>query len=157
VYGERQGDSGEGGVISIFLNRLIASQGLTVYSDGNQTRDFVYVKDVAAANVRALFSPAANRSYNISTMKETSLQELIKLLIQIPGKRPEVIHDVVRNNDIRRSYWTIRMQSISSSEKRHGVFGYEQKKYEKLPPAMQSKLRLLVVREDKIILIHENK
>lgn len=103
VYGERQGDSGEGGVISIFLNRLIASQGLTVYGDGKQTRDFIYVKDVAAANVRALFSPAANRSYNISTMKETSLQELIELLLQISGKRPEVIHDAARNNDIRRS------------------------------------------------------
>lgn len=103
VYGERQGDSGEGGVISIFLNKLIAGQGLTVYGDGNQTRDFIYVKDVAMANYRALFSQAANRSYNISTMKETSLRELIELLIHVSGKRPEVIHDAVRDDDIRYS------------------------------------------------------
>lgn len=103
VYGERQGDSGEGGVISIFLNRLVASQGLTVYGDGNQTRDFIYVKDVAAANYQALFAQSANRSYNISTMKETSLQELIELLIQIAGKQPEVTNNAARDKDIRRS------------------------------------------------------
>lgn len=103
VYGERQGDSGEGGVISIFLNRLIAGQGLTVYGDGNQTRDFIYVKDIAAANYEALFSQSANRSYNINTMKETSLQALIELLIQIAGKQPEVINHAARDKDIRRS------------------------------------------------------
>lgn len=103
VYGERQSDSGEGGVISIFLNKLINGQKLTVYGDGNQTRDFIYVKDVAMANYQALFSHAANRIYNISTVKETSLQELIELLSQVSGKQLEVIHDVARDNDIRRS------------------------------------------------------
>ncbi|WP_312200856.1 NAD-dependent epimerase/dehydratase family protein [Anaerospora hongkongensis] len=103
VYGERQGDSGEGGVISIFLKRLLAGQGLTVYGDGKQTRDFIYVKDIAAANYKALFSQSANRSYNISTMKETSLQELLELLMQIAGKQPEVIRHAARDNDIRRS------------------------------------------------------
>ena len=103
VYGERQADSGEGGVISIFLNKLLAGQGLTIYGDGNQTRDFVYVKDVAAANYRALFSPAVNKSYNIGTAKETSLHELIALLMRVSGKRPEVTNDAPRDNDIRRS------------------------------------------------------
>lgn len=103
VYGERQAGSGEGGVISIFFNKLLAGQGLTVYGDGNQTRDFVYVKDVAAANYRALFSRAANRSYNISTARETSLRDLIELLIQLAGKRPGVANGAPRDNDIRRS------------------------------------------------------
>ena len=103
VYGERQGDSGEGGVISIFLRKLLAGQGLTVYGDGSQTRDYIYVKDVAAANYQALFAATANRSYNISTQKETSVNDLIELLSQLAGLQPAVIHDAPRDNDIRRS------------------------------------------------------
>ena len=103
VYGERQDDSGEGGVISVFLNKLLAGQELTVYGDGSQTRDFIYVKDVAAANYRALFSYEANRSYNIGTAKEISIHELTELLFQISGKHPVVTNEAPRNNDIRRS------------------------------------------------------
>ncbi|HWR09679.1 NAD-dependent epimerase/dehydratase family protein [Sporomusa sp.] len=103
VYGERQADSGEGGVISIFLNKLLAGHGLTVYGDGSQTRDYIYVKDVAAANYQALFARAANRSYNISTATETSVNELMGLLSQLTKQQPAVVNGAPRDNDIRRS------------------------------------------------------
>lgn len=113
VYGERQGDGGEGGVISIFCNKLLAGERLTVFGDGSQTRDYIYVKDVAAANYQALFSQAANRSYNVGTAAETSVHELIELLARVAGQRPAVAHGAQRSNDIRRSVLANRAASDS--------------------------------------------
>jgi UDP-glucose 4-epimerase len=103
VYGERQADSGEGGVISIFVKKVLAGNVLKVYGDGNQTRDFVYVKDVAEANFQALFTQKANRSFNVSTGAETTVQQLIILLSQITNQKPVVEHTPPRDNDILRS------------------------------------------------------
>lgn len=52
VYGPRQGDGGEGGVISIFNRLIVEGKPLTVYGDGEQTRDFIYVEDVVEANIK---------------------------------------------------------------------------------------------------------
>lgn len=103
VYGQRQGNGGEGGVISIFLKRLKAGQGVTIYGDGMQTRDFVYVKDVAMANYKALLTDKPNRSYNISTMKETTIHEVIDLLGEITKQDWQVTYEQKRSNDIVRS------------------------------------------------------
>lgn len=103
VYGERQGDNGEGGVISIFLKKLLAGQELTVYGDGTQTRDYIYVKDVAAANYQALFTSMANCSYNVSTGTETSVNELIALLASTAKRPLAVSNEASRSNDIYRS------------------------------------------------------
>lgn len=103
VYGERQGDQGEGGVISIFAKNVLSGKPLTVFGDGSQTRDFVYVKDVAAANYQALFSRAANRSFNISTATETSIRDLIELFAQINEENLAVEYALRRHSDIQRS------------------------------------------------------
>lgn len=115
VYGERQADSGEGGVISIFSKKLFAGHPLTVYGDGDQTRDYVYVKDVAEANYQALFAATPNRSFNISTAIETSVNELIALLSQIAKSNPVINHAAPRENDIRRS--VLNNQAASSGLK----------------------------------------
>lgn len=70
VFGERQGDGGEGGVISIFLRKIANNELVTVFGDGGQTRDFIYVGDIAAANYKALCSAQANQALNISTGTE---------------------------------------------------------------------------------------
>lgn len=103
VYGERQADSGEGGVISIFVKKVLAGDVLTIHGDGNQTRDFIYVKDVAEANYQALFTQKANRSFNVSTNEETTLHQLVILLSQITNQKPVIEHALSRANDIRRS------------------------------------------------------
>ena len=82
VFGPRQDPKSEAGVVSIFVSRLLASQPLTVFGDGKQTRDYVFVKDVARANVLAstakmpagsdLDSPALN----IATSVQTNVLEL---------------------------------------------------------------------------------
>ena len=72
VYGERQGEKGEGGVVSIFCKLLSENQGLTVYGDGKQTRDFVYAGDIAQAIIRAL-PLTGYHTINVSTGTETSV------------------------------------------------------------------------------------
>ena len=103
VYGERQGDGGEGGVISIFTRKIRAGQELTVFGTGEQTRDFIYAGDVAQANIAALLTPGQSGVYNISTECETSVNELISLLSEISRRQAQVKSLPVREGDIFRS------------------------------------------------------
>ncbi|QJW47192.1 NAD-dependent epimerase/dehydratase family protein [bacterium BFN5] len=103
VYGERQGDGGEGGVISIFTRKISEGQVLLVNGDGGQTRDFIYVGDVAAANWHALITPHANDILNISTNTETSVNELIQVLTEISGGSVHKNYGPIREGDIYRS------------------------------------------------------
>jgi len=86
VYGPRQDPHGEAGVVAIFCNRILTRQPLTVFGDGSQTRDYVFVKDVARANFAAATRdlPAPGRldarGFNIGTGIETSVIELANAL-----------------------------------------------------------------------------
>lgn len=79
VYGPRQISQGEGGVVAIFCDNLINEKIPVIYGDGKQTRDFIYVKDVVAANLLALESDKVG-IYNISTGLETRINDLAKLI-----------------------------------------------------------------------------
>jgi UDP-glucose 4-epimerase len=103
VYGERQGDRGEGGVISIFLKRAFESKPLTVYGDGSQTRDFIYVGDVAEANIKAIEITRPNSIYNVSTCTEISINSLISQIEQVTGNKMDVNYSLPRKGDIFRS------------------------------------------------------
>ena len=103
VYGERQGDGGEGGVISIFTKRLAQGKGITIFGDGKQTRDFVYAGDIADGILAALTTDAVNTAYNLSTTEETSLNELVEVLSDIAGKPITPAYDKPREGDIYRS------------------------------------------------------
>ncbi|MFD0715441.1 NAD-dependent epimerase/dehydratase family protein [Paenibacillus sp. GCM10027626] len=101
VYGPRQGSVGEGGVISIFNERTITGKDLTVFGDGGQTRDFIYVEDVADAIYRASYSTLTG-VYNLSTNTETSVNELVETLRALHGPI-EVKYKESRPGDIYRS------------------------------------------------------
>ena len=103
VYGERQGDSGEGGVISIFAKRIANGQDITIFGDGEQTRDFVYAGDIAAGICKALVTAKMNTVYNLSTKTETSLNELVDILGRVAGCKLPIAHGPVREGDIYRS------------------------------------------------------
>lgn len=103
VYGERQGDRGEGGVVSIFAGCLKQGRPLTIYGDGGQTRDFVYVGDVASANVQAVTTPHTNRILNISNQTETSVNELAALFGEIANCKGSPVYQPARSGDILRS------------------------------------------------------
>jgi UDP-glucose 4-epimerase len=82
VYGARQDPLGEAGVIAIFCGKLRASEAPTVFGDGNQTRDYIYVADVVEAILIAA-SAGATGSLNIGTGRETSVLELVDLLREL--------------------------------------------------------------------------
>lgn len=81
VYGPRQGTKAEGGVVSIFLNKLMSEEKLTVFGDGYQTRDFIYVEDVADGIYRASFTEHSG-VLNLSTNTECSINRLLEILNQ---------------------------------------------------------------------------
>lgn len=103
VYGERQGDKGEGGVISIFAKRVAKGESLTIFGDGAQTRDFIYAGDIANGIIHALTTEHANTVYNLSTQTETSLNDLITILGKAVGKELRSVHQPAREGDIYRS------------------------------------------------------
>jgi UDP-glucose 4-epimerase len=84
VYGPRQNPHGEAGVVAIFSERLLAGQVCNIYGEGKQTRDFVYVGDVASANLLALTSNYQG-AINIGTGIETDVNRLYELLAQAAG------------------------------------------------------------------------
>ena len=102
VYGERQGEKGEGGVVSIFCKLLSQRQGITVFGDGNQTRDFVYVGDIAQAIIRALPLKGCH-TMNVSTGQETSINDLIRSFEKAVGYTVPVQYTAPRTGDILRS------------------------------------------------------
>lgn len=103
VYGERQGNGGEGGVISIFGKQIAQDKQITIFGDGGQTRDFIYAGDIANGVWAALNTKNVNTVYNLSTQKETSLLEMIKIFEQVSGKKINPAFAAERVGDIYRS------------------------------------------------------
>ena len=102
VYGERQGAGGEGGVVSIFCKLLAAGQGVTVFGNGEQIRDFVYAGDIAEALWRGS-QLEGHHVINISTQKETSVNQLLAAFKQALGREFPVQYAPIREGDIFRS------------------------------------------------------
>ena len=103
VYGPRQDPkSPYAGVIALFVDRISQKQPLTVFGDGQQTRDFIYVGDVARANVAALQSSVGG-ACNIATGIETSLLDLINVLSEITQQIADVHFEAPREGDIVHS------------------------------------------------------
>ncbi len=84
VYGPRQDPNGEAGVISIFIGKFLARQGVRIDWDGEQTRDYVFVADVARANLAAL-ERGSGQEYVIGTGTKTSVNDVYRTLVKISG------------------------------------------------------------------------
>lgn len=100
VYGPRQDPNGEAGVIAIFIAKFLSKQGIRIDWDGEQTRDYIYVKDIAALNVLALERGSAT-CYCIGTGERTSVNTIYQALCQIMGFHAEVTHAEKRAGDVR--------------------------------------------------------
>ncbi|MDF1506034.1 NAD-dependent epimerase/dehydratase family protein [Roseisolibacter sp. H3M3-2] len=109
VYGPRQDPHGEAGVVAIFCNRLLDGRAMTTFGTGEQTRDYVFVKDVARANflaaTRALPAVGAldARAFNVGTGIETSVNRLAELLQQAAGTSTPVERAPARAGELQRS------------------------------------------------------
>lgn len=106
VFGPRQDPSSAySGVISIFVDRLIEGTAPLIFDDGEQTRDFVYVKDVVQANLLAAQSAhASGKVFNIATGRPITINHLYYTLCGIVGSRLEPTYKPARSGDIRYSY-----------------------------------------------------
>jgi UDP-glucose 4-epimerase len=103
IYGPRQNPQGEAGVIAIFCHRLLTGQVPMINGDGGQTRDYAYVEDVAAANLKALEHPEVTGPVNVSTGVETSVNDLYRALVEAAGSRVQAQHAPARPGEQRRS------------------------------------------------------
>jgi UDP-glucose 4-epimerase len=102
VYGPRQNYKGEAGVIAIFIDQLLSGQTPVINGDGKQTRDFVYVGDVAAANLLALGASFVG-GINIGTGVETDLNALYDKIAGQLGAKVDAIHGAAKEGEQRRS------------------------------------------------------
>lgn len=104
VYGERQRSNPYSGVIAIFARRLLEGKPPVIYGDGNQTRDFIHVSDVAKANLLALTTErGVGESFNIGTGQATSIKQLHGILVNTTGKNVKPVFRKQRPGDIRHS------------------------------------------------------
>jgi UDP-glucose 4-epimerase len=100
VYGPRQSAALEGGVVSIFMDRLARGEETLVFGDGEQSRDYVYVGDVVDA---VLAATGRGGVYNVGTGIETTVNELHRLCAEVVGSTREPRHVEARTGDARRS------------------------------------------------------
>ncbi|MGH7728637.1 MAG: NAD-dependent epimerase/dehydratase family protein [Vulcanimicrobiaceae bacterium] len=102
VYGPRQDPNGEAGVIAIFIGRFLARSGITLFGDGEQTRDYVFVEDVARASAAAL-ERGGGSCYVIGTGQKTSVNELYRTLVGISGFEAPIERQPTRAGDVREA------------------------------------------------------
>lgn len=109
VFGPRQDPKSEAGVVSIFISRMMAGEPVTVFGDGEQTRDLVFVRDVARANVLASTADVPrgagidDSAFNIATSRETSVRELADTVAKVLGVTPRIEHAPTRAGELQRS------------------------------------------------------
>ena len=109
VFGPRQDPHGEAGVVAIFCERLQSAEELTIFGDGEQTRDYVYVKDVVVANLLAsemILKPGPDIdavAFNVGTGAGTSVNRLADVLESIAENRPGRVYREARAGELRHS------------------------------------------------------
>ena len=106
VYGPRQVAKGEGGVVSVFFERIKKGLNVHVHGDGQQTRDFIYVKDIVAANLAAL-TFGDQETIQVSTSQKTSINEILSLISNMftntvskeftPSREGDIMHSCLCN------------------------------------------------------------
>ena len=104
VYGPRQDPKGEAGVIAIFLDRLLRNDTCVINGDGKQTRDFIFVKDVAQANLLALEKETKSNDFNIGTGKESSVNEIFEILRRVTSGDVKVRHGPPIKGEVNRVF-----------------------------------------------------
>ena len=112
VFGPRQNPNGEAGVVAIFCNRLLKDQAPIINGDGEQTRDYIFIKDVVQANLLALNTEITS-TYNIGTSKETSVNEITRILLQIA--KSNISAEKIKRNNYEQLRSCLDYQKIEKS------------------------------------------
>ncbi|MFB6467610.1 NAD-dependent epimerase/dehydratase family protein [Cytobacillus sp. Hz8] len=102
VYGPRQLPKGEGGVIAVFLDHIQNKKSLSIHGDGEQSRDFIFVKDIVTANLAALDNEN-QQIFHASTAKKTSINQVVDILSDLHGVKIDSARTKERIGDIKHS------------------------------------------------------
>lgn len=114
VFGPRQDPNSQyAAAIPIFIYRALRNEPIIIYGDGNQVRDFIYVKDVVDANIAAVTQPDVNGVFNIASGVATSIKEIAEIIIDETGSRSNILFEKERLGDIKKS-----LASITETEER---------------------------------------
>lgn len=117
VYGPNQRFDAYGNVIPIFAFQMLRGETLTIFGDGEQTRDFVNVRDVVQANIKAAAARGVSGAFNIASGTRITINRLVEMMRDASGLEPNVRHGPPRQGDVRHS-----LADISAAQ---GAFGYE--------------------------------
>ncbi len=129
VYGENQRFDAYGNVIPIFANRILRGEPLTIFGDGEQTRDFVNVRDVVSANIQAALAEGASGVFNIGSGTRITVNYLAQAIQEAAGKEVGVRYAPPRQGDVRDSLADIRAAKeafnfVASIEMEQGLREY---------------------------------
>jgi UDP-glucose 4-epimerase len=103
IYGPRQLSTGEGGVIAIFIDKVLQGERPTIFGSGRQTRDFLYVDDAVEAAARALKYTGPTSVFNVGGDKEITVNSLLNLISKILNKKTKPIYKPSRQGEIIHS------------------------------------------------------
>ena len=117
VYGVNQRYDAYGNVIPIFANRIFSGDPVTIFGDGEQTRDFVNVRDVAQANLKAATAATVSGAFNIGSGTRISINTLARMMFEYAGIEPRITYGPPRKGDVRDS-----LADISSAAR---ALGYQ--------------------------------
>lgn len=122
VYGPRQNSKGEAGVVAIFATRMLQNDSVSIFGDGDQTRDYVYVGDIVEANIAAL-NARQSGTYNIATGKETTVNELARIIKENLNSQSEINYEGARSGELRnssldstRAFQELEFEAVTSIE-----------------------------------------
>ena len=108
IYGPRQDSSEYANAVSIFLGKFREGKPITIFGDGEQTRDFIFIQDVVTANILAATQPqAAGEIFNIATGLATSINQVAGIIKKISGRESEIFYADPRKGEVRDSRATI--------------------------------------------------
>jgi len=117
VYGPNQRFDAYGNVIPIFAFKMLRGETLTIFGDGEQTRDFINVRDVVQANIKAAHAVGVSGAFNMGSAGRITINNLVDLLQEASGIKPEFVHGPPRPGDVRHS-----LADISAARE---AFGFE--------------------------------
>jgi UDP-glucose 4-epimerase len=117
VYGPNQRYDAYGNVIPIFAFRMLRGETLTIFGDGEQTRDFINVRDVVQANMKAMHADGVSGAFNLGSGGRITINTLVELMKEASGLLPAVVYGPPRPGDVRDS-----LADLSAARK---AFGFE--------------------------------
>jgi UDP-glucose 4-epimerase len=104
VFGPRQDPASQyAAAIPIFVHKALRNEPITIFGDGQQTRDFVFVKDIVAANIHMAMTEGTNSIYNVAYGKSITIQKLAEDIISITGSKSKIKHVPERAGDVKHS------------------------------------------------------